>query len=172
MNRIALVLVLPLSLLVGCEAQVGDACEVSLDCTPNGDLCLTEELESFPGGYCSEFACSAGSCEGDAACVAFRGTVGNTTECQGPLASQRLSRRFCMARCTSDNDCRDGYACIDLEFSANPWSAEVLEPEEGTRICTLPAQEQGEVQFSSEVCGFATVDRAQRDSGAADAARE
>jgi hypothetical protein len=81
----------------GCAAEIGDECETSVDCSPDGDRICDR---SQPGGYCTVEGCSADGCPDEALCVEF--------DPQEP----RLARRYCMAACETGGDCRDGYRCI------------------------------------------------------------
>lgn len=81
----------------GCKPQIGDACTLSTDCSTLGDrLCDT----SMPGGYCTVFGCESGQCPSDSVCVEIH------------PASTRFARRFCLAPCGKQSDCRSGYSCV------------------------------------------------------------
>ncbi len=89
-------LVVGVAALTGCAPAIGDSCQVSTDCSFNGDrLCDP----SYPGGYCTTFGCDRDTCADDAVCVEFR------------FATPRLAESNCMAACDSDGDCRDEYRC-------------------------------------------------------------
>lgn len=87
-------------LLVGlgasCQKLIGDGCTNDTDCSLNFDRrCdLTQQ-----GGYCTIPECEPERCPGEALCVEFRG------------GASRLARRFCLAPCTNNGDCRGGYVC-------------------------------------------------------------
>ena len=51
---------------------------------------------SLPGGYCTAGNCEFLGCPEAGVCITFP----NTEE-------------WCMTECSSDDDCRDGYECID-----------------------------------------------------------
>jgi hypothetical protein len=76
----------------GCIQHIGGPCMHDSDC--QSGLCLTEEAEGFPGGYCTS-DCMADSCPGGETCVEFSGTI-----------------KFCMVSCTDSTECRTGYACF------------------------------------------------------------
>jgi len=57
-------------LVVGCGTQIGDSCESSIDCSPEGDR-ICDLSESSPGGYCTVRGCDHDSCPDDAVCVRF-----------------------------------------------------------------------------------------------------
>lgn len=90
--RLAVALFAAFALLAqGCAAVVGDACEAPSDCG-QGMFC---EL-SLPGGYCTIRDCTDRACPEEGLCVRFSADVS-----------------YCMARCESDGDCRDGYRCVE-----------------------------------------------------------
>ena len=116
--------------LAGCGAEIGDACSLAQDCSPNGDrICDTTSDE----GYCTIQGCDFDTCPEEAVCVAFfLGSFANrpcdpaiedvSTDVCGfdelcplegfcvPLASEV---RYCMRTCEAADDCRDGYECRD-----------------------------------------------------------
>lgn len=116
----------PLSLLLfGCAPKIGKKCSISTDCSQLGDrLCDTNQ----PEGYCTIFNCEPDTCP-DAICVGFDPSLdpacGKVDDGRWP----RFQRSFCMAPCSSDGDCRDGYECIDLSRPENQTSrrAEVVD---------------------------------------------
>ncbi len=77
----------------------GAACNSNLNC--KGGTCIREaegENEgevSFPGGYCTTRDCST------------------SDDCNGGVCVQRARTTTCLASCSSNDDCRDGYQCID-----------------------------------------------------------
>lgn len=82
--------------LGSCQKVIGDGCGTDTDCSLNYDRrCdLTQQ-----GGYCTIPECDPDRCPGEALCVEFNGN------------DSRLARRFCMAPCEVDGDCRGGYVC-------------------------------------------------------------
>ena len=133
-------LLLSLSALAGCAPKIGDACSVSTDCSATGGrLCDSTQ----PGGYCTLFNCEPGSCPSEAICVAFKAHPSQAAACVDPQGSARLERTFCMAKCSKNNDCRAGYACIDMNVRNNPFAAVVVEhgADKGQvdgRVCAVP----------------------------------
>lgn len=137
------------ALLGGCGKEIGDACTLSTDCSPNGDrVCQcwdcsgTDPTSDSENGYCTIQGCDYGTCPDEATCVRFftggfenpLGPMGVRKTC-GPnvpddqqvtcsldelcsLAGNCVPRsaeiRYCMVKCDSDGDCRDGYECRDL----------------------------------------------------------
>jgi hypothetical protein len=147
-------------LLAACTSEIGDGCTTSSDCavTEADRLCLTEALEGFPGGYCTEFNCEPGSCPGEAVCVGYRTTLANSEACAE--GSARLQRSYCMRSCSRDGDCRDGYACVDMG-DENVWGAEIIEKGKRaskTKVCTLAYTGAEEGDRSSDVCRWRTAD--------------
>ncbi|MEB2313433.1 MAG: hypothetical protein OZ921_21305 [Sorangiineae bacterium] len=122
---------------LGCSPKIGDACSTSTDCSAMGDrLCDTTQ----PGGYCTIFNCEPGTCPGDAVCVAFRTESSPAAGCRDPQGSSRFARTFCMANCVSDDDCRSGYVCEELNRAGNPWGAAVVERGDfNGAVCVVPA---------------------------------
>lgn len=129
-------LLFPLALLAGaCGHSIGDSCTTNVECSPTGDrICDTSQVD----GYCTVEGCDVQSCPEEAVCIRFfpasflsrtcnpftEGVVGvdvtpthactSTEIClSSGLCAQRTSeRRFCMLRCESDADCRNGYGCV------------------------------------------------------------
>lgn len=87
---------LALLALVGCAPQIGDRCQVSTDCSVNGDrICDTSQ----PRGYCTVQGCDPDSCPNGAVCVEWR------------FEPSRTTATYCMERCRSGCG-RDGYECV------------------------------------------------------------
>jgi hypothetical protein len=131
------------ALLGGCGKEIGDACTLSSDCSPNGDrLCQcwncsgTDPTSNSDNGYCTIQGCDFGTCPDEAACIRFYtgGFTNPPGKMCGPdvpedqqqpctldelcsLAGNCVPRsselRYCMLKCDSDGDCRDGYECRD-----------------------------------------------------------
>lgn len=89
----ALMLLMP----AACKKVIGDSCTANTDCSISNDrICdLTQT-----GGYCTVPGCDPGACPDNGVCVTF------------DAHSTRLRRRYCMAGCNSDSDCRDDYRCV------------------------------------------------------------
>jgi hypothetical protein len=95
-GRVALLLLALLlpSVLAGCGTSVGDECSSNNDCSAASMTC---DL-SAPGGYCLKADCWDDSdCPEDGVCIYFRN-----------------GDRYCMLGCSSCDDCRDDYSCIEL----------------------------------------------------------
>ena len=80
-----------------CAPEIGDDCESSVDCSPNGDrICDV----ASPNGYCTVRACDPDTCPEEGTCVEWR------------YDPDRTAINYCMRRCGPDEGCRDGYACL------------------------------------------------------------
>ncbi len=146
-------LLLIAALCVGCGAEIGDACIVSTDCAQDGTRSC--DLNSN-GGYCTIAGCDYGTCPSEAECVSFftgsfsnktcdpatedlGGTTG-TDDCNvdelcaldGHCVTRASEVRFCMRKCSSQSDCRDGYECRDETLMKKDGGEPVLPS--GTRL--------------------------------------
>lgn len=121
-----IVWVLPLAALVfGCTPKIGNKCTLSTDCSQLGDrLCDTSQ----PDGYCTIFNCEPDGCP-ESICVAFDPNLDPACKSADDGRWPRFERTFCMKACSADDDCRDGYECIDLSKPENQTSrrAEVVD---------------------------------------------
>jgi hypothetical protein len=134
-----------LVLAVGCGKEIGDACIVSTDCNPNGTrLCDTGSKD----GYCTIMGCDYNTCPSEAVCVRFfTGEITNTNcdyttegkttfDCSldelCDLNDHCVPRagevRYCMRKCESNGDCRDGYECRDINLEMEHGGEPVLTP--------------------------------------------
>jgi hypothetical protein len=112
---------------LGCGSSIGDSCSTSADCSTDGDRICDY---SSPGGYCTVESCDYGTCPDDAVCVRFfPGIDLSAPSCTpatgegcslsevctlaGVCAPRSIERRYCMATCSGDGDCRGGYECRD-----------------------------------------------------------
>jgi hypothetical protein len=96
------------------STKTGQSCWQPNECTANNNdpVCL-DEWHGFPGGYCSEWCdMAAPDCSGDAVCA----DIG--------LPSVH---GVCLDGCSTDSECRVGYACIPK--GPNGEKACVLSPE-------------------------------------------
>jgi hypothetical protein len=133
-------LILASLVLAGCGKEIGDACVVSSDCSPNGDrMCDISQKE----GYCTIMGCDYSTCPEEAACIRFfTGSFANKTCENSPdecsldelcdlnkhCVPESSEVRYCMKTCESDDDCRDGYECRDLEAMKAHGGEPVLAP--------------------------------------------
>jgi hypothetical protein len=133
-----------LLLLLGafaCQPKIGDSCTSASDCSVQGDrTCDT----TFPGGYCTQFNCGAGTCPDDATCIGFQSLLSLAPECADLQARPRLERSVCLRSCSKDSDCRGGYQCVDMSVP-NPWAALVVDEKPG-KVCAVapPAPPTGD----------------------------
>lgn len=163
MNRTTALWALALA-IAGCGKQIGDECESATECitTDTDRICLTQSGEGFPGGYCSQFNCSPGSCPEESACVAYRRTLAGG-ECADQANRSRLERTYCMLRCSDDSDCRSGYKCLPADGD-NPLGAEVIDRNADAKICTLDyVVPDEEPERESEVCEVQVFNQPQAD---------
>jgi hypothetical protein len=110
--------------LAGCKPEIGDDCTLSTDCSSSGDrLCDTTQ----PRGYCTITGCTAGSCPGEAICVAYRSGISVVPACFDPQDTARLQQTYCMRKCKKESDCRGSYDCVDVGDEDNPWGARIIE---------------------------------------------
>ena len=131
-----LVLLGALALVHGCAPRLGDGCSSSTDCSVNGDRSCDI---AQPGGYCTIVDCSPGGCGDEGYCVRFRPD------------EPRLSRNYCMLKCSDNGDCdRDAYACRSSnqvndrngDGKQDPAEqadriAEVIDSREGGKFCVV-----------------------------------
>lgn len=136
-------LVLVLVFAAACGKEIGDSCVVSSDCSANGDRqCDISQKE----GYCTIQGCDYATCPEEAACVRFfTGSFANKSCDGGQVCSldelcdlnkrcvpRSAEVRYCMRKCDSKGDCRDGYECRDLNLMREHGGEPVLSP--GTPI--------------------------------------
>ena len=125
-----------LLLALGCQPQIGDDCIRDRDCSQLGDrICDTTQ----PGGYCTQFNCNPTNCPQDeSVCVAFGNRPSSVPGCDNTGRPSPYVRNFCMKTCSKDDDCRDGYVCLDLN-EENRWGADVIEDKpKRTTVCVFP----------------------------------
>jgi hypothetical protein len=161
-------LALPLSLALalaslGCAPQIGDECETSVDCSQGGErLCDITQ----PDGYCTVFNCEPDSCPDESVCIAFAAQPSSLAECAIGDGVSRFARSFCMATCGSNDDCRSGYDCIDVDVPGNPWAAVVVDDGESGKVCIPPPSAPPvPADRSSDVCSSTPSQPVEGDSG-------
>lgn len=126
--------------LWACQPEIGDSCANAADCSQTGDrTCDT----TVPGGYCTEFGCSADTCPSEAACIGYQSTVSTALECADLQARPRLLRTACMRKCSRNSDCREEYVCVDMT-QANAWGALLVDGSGSGKVCSLPPPPQAE----------------------------
>jgi hypothetical protein len=142
-----------LAVTVGCSRKIGDHCSTGTDCSQTGGRTCDTTL---PGGYCTVPNCEPDVCPEEAACIAFVLSPSKVDECTTDLDARGI-RSFCMRRCSSAEDCREGYACQDLNASGNVWGGVRIDKSSSDgHVCTLPyeaklAEPKHEVQTDAGV---------------------
>lgn len=137
-------------LLGACTPKIGDECQISQQCSASGErLCDI----TMPDGYCTVLGCSAGLCPEDSVCIAFAHHSSPVKGCNDPNGVSRFERTACMATCDEDEDCREGYACIDMR-QRNPWGAIVSEDDGvGGKVCVVaPTSIEPDPDHENGVC--------------------
>jgi hypothetical protein len=159
--RLGLLLIIGVTLSAGCGAEIGDSCIVQTDCAQDGTRAC--DLNSN-GGYCTIAGCDYGTCPSEAVCVRFfTGSFANktcnpatedlpatdpttTNDCndeelcalEGHCVTRASEVRFCMRKCGSSGDCRDGYECRDEALMIKDGGEPV--PPAGERLGDAPQQ--------------------------------
>lgn len=148
MKRIFTILMLAAGLTPACKVEIGDECELDVDCSANMDRYCDR---SQPSGYCLIIGCGPGECPGEASCVEFttpcptgEGYEDDTdadtdadTETDAEWDKCRLiepnrGRTYCLKHCNKTKDCRGGYQCVD----ASELSAAIIDLSgKHTKIC-------------------------------------
>ena len=131
-------------LAAACGNKIGDSCNSSLDCAQ--DNTRTCDVQSLPDGYCTIEGCDFDTCPDEAVCVRFFAGVQTSNPCTttadcaldelctlgGNCVPRILERRFCMRKCGSIGDCRDGYECRDVELMMRHGGEPVPDPTDAT----------------------------------------
>jgi hypothetical protein len=148
------------TLLGGCGKEIGDSCTLASDCSPNGDRicqcwnCSTAGTSSG-NGYCTIQGCDYSTCPDEAVCVSFfTGGFDNkmctqdtaTTDCSldelcslaGTCVPRSSESRYCMRKCSSNDDCNDGYECRDITLMMEHGGEPVLAPNTPVDAAHLP----------------------------------
>lgn len=133
--------------LTACGKDIGDSCVLATDCDPNGTrTCDLSQKE----GYCTILGCDFDTCPDNSACIRFfsgdfdnltcnqatEDQPGGTNDCdldelcdlEGHCVPRSSEVRYCMATCSNNGDCRDGYECRDLELMKKDGGEPVLAP--------------------------------------------
>lgn len=133
----------------GCGHEIGDSCGINSDCT--NDSTDPRVCDAFsPQGYCTIPGCDFDTCPDEAVCIQFfTGSFSNRTcdpatedvatdmcaideacAIDGHCVPRAAEVRYCMRRCDSDGDCRNGYECRDLQLMKDHGGQPVLAPGE------------------------------------------
>ncbi|MGC4086456.1 MAG: hypothetical protein QM756_00905 [Polyangiaceae bacterium] len=119
---------------IACGHNIGDSCKTSVDCSQGGErLCDVTQ----PDGYCTIFNCEPNHCPSEAACVVFDPQLSSANACTNTNGLSRFARSFCLFRCGSNDDCRDGYECRDFSSGhlPNDWNALAVDTDRGGKVC-------------------------------------
>jgi hypothetical protein len=137
---------------LGCGKEIGDKCIISTDCSPNGDRQCDQSSKE---GYCTIQGCDVGTCPEEAVCVRFftggfanrpcdpatedRGTdacaLDELCSLNGLCVARSSEIRFCMKKCESIDDCRDGYECRDLSLMISHGGEPVTDDDSFPSFC-------------------------------------
>jgi hypothetical protein len=124
---------------LGCSPQIGSSCNLSTDCSSQGDrVCDTAQ----PGGYCTILNCSSFSCPDHAVCVMFESALPGCSASAPYSDYQQPSRTgvaLCMQHCGSDGDCRSGYHCVNPKNQ--PWNASIISDDQNLSVCISPSND-------------------------------
>ncbi|HUJ57339.1 MAG TPA: hypothetical protein VLX92_02565 [Kofleriaceae bacterium] len=138
-------IVIAIAAAAGCGQEIGDSCSVDSDCDPTGTEMRTCDVTQ-PSGYCTMQGCDYDTCPSEAVCVSFfMGSFENemctypddpTKACsldevctlQGECTPRNSEVRFCMRKCSSNGDCRDGYECRTYDEMISHGGQPVLAP--------------------------------------------
>ncbi len=132
---------------IGCGKEIGDSCIVSTDCDPSG-LRLCDTSTGSKDGYCTIMGCDYNTCPSEGVCVRFFGgefenkpcdhtTDGTSTfdcsfdelcDLNDHCVARSSEVRYCMRKCSSNGDCRDGYECRTLDLMKAHGGEPVLAP--------------------------------------------
>lgn len=116
---------------LGCQPKIGDACNLSTDCSIQGDrICDT----SMPSGYCTILQCRGNFCPSGSTCVAIDPKVPGCGY-DDRRSPSRSTRSLCLAECQQDSDCRFGYRCQDIRQA--PWHGQPLDDGLFFKVCIV-----------------------------------
>lgn len=97
---------------MGCGNQIGDACFLAIDCSPNGDrICV--DATANTEGYCTIQGCDLSTCPDEAVCVRFFAGSFAGTRCVPDLANPSAPN----AACSSDQVCSPAGVCVVMSTS-------------------------------------------------------
>jgi hypothetical protein len=116
--------------LGGCRPGIGDSCSSALQCSSSGTrLCdLTQ-----PHGYCTLVGCDENTCPSEAVCVKFWPQVAMQSD------ADRVGTNFCMYKCSSNSDCRngDGYSCLSDKDFGSMHESQIIGGDPNQRFCAI-----------------------------------
>ena len=142
-----LLIFLALAASAGCGKEIGDSCIVDTDCQSGdalyGGISTNRTCEmTMKDGYCTILGCDYNTCPSEAVCVRFfSGEFANETcqsnddcsldelcDLEGHCVPRSAEIRYCMRKCDSNSDCRDGYECRDYNLMIEHGGEPVLAP--------------------------------------------
>ncbi len=154
--RFPLIVAVGIAALAGCGKEIGDACYTNTECDPNAGQRICARQGGEEGGYCTILGCDYNTCPEESACIRFftggftnrpcnhltedvyapGATTPASDDCsldelcslEGLCVPRSSESRYCMATCSDDGDCRDGYECRDLELMIAHGGEPVLAP--------------------------------------------
>ena len=85
-----------------------------------------------PHGYCTLVGCDENTCPSEAVCVKFWPQVAMQSD------ADRVGTNFCMYKCNSQGDCRngDGYSCVSTKDFGSMDESQVL-GDPNQRFCAI-----------------------------------
>jgi hypothetical protein len=127
---------------VGCGKEIGDSCIVNTDCDPNGTRMCDMPDSGEKDGYCTIMGCDYNTCPSEAVCVRFfsgefeNESCASNDDCtfdqlcalDGHCVPRSSEIRYCMRKCSSNGDCRDGYECRNFDLMIEHGGEPVLAP--------------------------------------------
>lgn len=128
----------------GCRREIGDDCQTSVDCDPNGTRAC--DL-SQPGGYCTIVGCDEKSCPESSVCVRYFPEKYLTTSCNPACEDIQLCR-------TGETCDEDGGGCAPKCPDACPNGVEnrCLSPDELCLDVGLCARRSFETRACAKSC--------------------
>ncbi len=144
----------------GCGSQIGDSCQTSTDCDPNGNrICDLSQ----PGGYCTVMGCDETTCPSEATCVRSFPVQFLSKPCN-PFCEDRRCQSLADGGTGSDAGTEGAlFSCEPLCPQGSPITpANATCPNGPTNDCTadeicleegLCAPRSTEMRFCLKVCG-------------------
>ena len=148
-----LLVVIGIVAAAGCGKEIGDSCLNDTECDQNGQRACDRSQDE---GYCTIQGCDYNTCPEDSACIRFftggfsnricdhlaedvfedRATQPLADDCtldelcslEDVCVPRSSESRYCMATCSDDGDCRDGYECRDIDLMIAHGGEPVLAP--------------------------------------------
>ncbi len=148
--------------LGACGNQIGDACGLSTDCSPEGGR-ICDTAPSSNEGYCTIRGCDFGTCPEEAVCVRFFPVSQLMRDCDGQddctldetcsagkCAPRASEVRYCMLACSGHGDCRGGYECRNDARAQLHGGEPVPDPLGGASVATAFCASAGECRTDDD----------------------